>query len=56
MVGGRSPGRAFSRPAPPDGGSTRVAYVVQTSSEQLYEIFFNHRIAYVRADDVDVVR
>ena len=23
---------------------------------QFYEIFFNHRIAYVRADDVDVVR
>ena len=31
------------------------SYVVQTSLEQFYEIFFNHRIAYVRADDVDVV-
>jgi len=30
--------------------------VVQTSPEQFYEIFFNHRIAYVRKDDVDVVR
>jgi hypothetical protein len=28
---------------------------VDTSPEQFYEIFFNHRIAYVRADDVDVV-
>jgi N-acetylmuramoyl-L-alanine amidase len=32
------------------------SYVVQTSPEQFYEIFFNHRISYVRADDVDVVR
>lgn len=32
------------------------SYSVQTSPEQFYEIFFNHRIAYVRADDVDVVR
>jgi hypothetical protein len=31
-------------------------YSVQTSPEQFYEIFFNHRIAYVRATDVDVVR
>jgi hypothetical protein len=31
------------------------SYVVQTSPEQFYEIFFNHRIAYVRKDDVDVV-
>jgi hypothetical protein len=30
--------------------------LVQTSPEQFYEIFFNHRIAYVRKDDVDVVR
>jgi hypothetical protein len=29
---------------------------VQKSSEQFYEIFFNHRIAYVRKDEVDVVR
>jgi hypothetical protein len=28
---------------------------VESSPEQFYEIFFNHRIAYVRADDVDVV-
>jgi hypothetical protein len=28
----------------------------KTSSEQFYEIFFNHRIAYVRKDEVDVVR
>lgn len=32
------------------------SYSVQTSPEQFYEIFFNHRIAYVRASDVDVVR
>jgi hypothetical protein len=32
------------------------SYSVQTSSEQFYEIFFNHRIAYVRKDEVDVVR
>ena len=32
------------------------SYFVQTSPEQFYEIFFNHRIAYVRADDVNVVR
>ncbi len=31
------------------------SYTVQTSPEQFYEIFFNHRIAYVRAGDVDVV-
>ena len=31
------------------------SYVVQSSPEQFYEIFFNHRIAYVRKDDVDVV-
>lgn len=31
------------------------SYEVQSSPEQFYEIFFNHRIAYVRADDVDVV-
>lgn len=31
------------------------SYFVQTSPEQFYEIFFNHRIAYVRKDDVDVV-
>ena len=31
------------------------SYSVQTSSEQFYEIFFNHRIAYVRKDEVDVV-
>jgi hypothetical protein len=31
------------------------SYSVQTSPEQFYEIFFNHRIAYVRKDDVDVV-
>jgi len=32
------------------------SYHLYTSPEQFYEIFFNHRIAYVRADDVDVVR
>ena len=32
------------------------SYQLFTSPEQFYEIFFNHRIAYVRADDVDVVR
>jgi len=32
------------------------SYSVQKSSEQFYEIFFNHRIAYVRKDEVDVVR
>jgi hypothetical protein len=32
------------------------SYSVQKSPEQFYEIFFNHRIAFVRADDVDVVR
>ena len=32
------------------------SYSVQTSPEKFYEIFFNHRIAYVRADEVDVVR
>jgi hypothetical protein len=32
-----------------------ASYSVQTSPEQFYEIFFNHRIAYVRASDVDVV-
>ena len=31
------------------------SYSVQTSPEQFYEIFFNHRIAYVRKDEVDVV-
>ena len=31
------------------------SYYVETSPEQFYEIFFNHRIAYVRADDVDVL-
>jgi hypothetical protein len=31
------------------------SYQLYTSPEQFYEIFFNHRIAYVRADDVDVV-
>jgi N-acetylmuramoyl-L-alanine amidase-like protein len=31
------------------------SYQLFTSPEQFYEIFFNHRIAYVRADDVDVV-
>jgi hypothetical protein len=30
-------------------------YSVVSSPEQFYEIFFNHRLAYVRADDVDVV-
>ena len=29
---------------------------MQTSPERFYEIFFDHRIAYVRADDADVVR
>jgi hypothetical protein len=33
-----------------------ASYSVQKSSEQFYEIFFNHRIAYVRKDEVDVVR
>ena len=32
------------------------SYQLYTSPEQFYEIFFNHRIAYVRAEDVDVVR
>jgi N-acetylmuramoyl-L-alanine amidase len=32
------------------------SYHLYTSSEQFYEIFFNHRIAYARADDVGVVR
>ncbi len=32
------------------------SYFVQTSPEQFYEIFFNHRIAYVRADDVTTLR
>jgi hypothetical protein len=32
-----------------------ASYHLYTSPEQFYEIFFNHRIAYVRADDVDVV-
>jgi N-acetylmuramoyl-L-alanine amidase-like protein len=32
------------------------SYHLYTSPEQFYEIFYNHRIAYVRADDVDVVR
>ena len=32
------------------------SYHLYTSPEQFYEIFFNHRIAYVRKDDVDVVR
>lgn len=31
------------------------SYHLYTSPEQFYEIFFNHRIAYVRADDVSVV-
>jgi len=31
------------------------SYQLFTSPEQFYEIFYNHRIAYVRADDVDVV-
>ena len=31
------------------------SYYVETSPQQYYEIFFNHRIAYVRADDVQVV-
>jgi N-acetyl-anhydromuramyl-L-alanine amidase AmpD len=31
------------------------SYQLYTSPEQFYEIFFNHRIAYVRKDDVDVV-
>jgi hypothetical protein len=31
------------------------SYHLYTSPEQFYEIFFNHRIAYVRKDDVDVV-
>jgi hypothetical protein len=30
-------------------------YQLFTSPEQFYEIFFNHRLAYVRADDVSVV-
>ncbi|MFL5942002.1 MAG: N-acetylmuramoyl-L-alanine amidase [Gaiellaceae bacterium] len=30
-------------------------YHLYTSPEQFYEIFYNHRIAYVRAEDVDVV-
>jgi N-acetylmuramoyl-L-alanine amidase-like protein len=32
-----------------------ASYHLYTSPEQFYEIYFNHRIAYVRADDVDVV-
>jgi hypothetical protein len=32
------------------------SYHLYTSPEQFYEIFFNHRIAYVRKDDVDLVR
>ena len=32
------------------------SYHLYTSPEQFYEIFYNHRIAYVRKDDVDVVR
>ena len=31
------------------------SYQLYTSPEQFYEIFYNHRIAYVRKDDVDVV-
>jgi len=31
------------------------SYFVQQSPQQFYEIFFNHRIAYVSANDVDVV-
>jgi hypothetical protein len=31
------------------------SYYVETSPVQSYEIFFNHRIAYVRADDVEAV-
>jgi hypothetical protein len=31
------------------------SYFVETNPAQYYEIFFNHRIGYVRADDVDVV-
>ena len=31
------------------------SYRLFTSPEQFYEIFYNHRIAYVRADDVNVV-
>jgi N-acetyl-anhydromuramyl-L-alanine amidase AmpD len=33
-----------------------ASYQLYTSPEKFYEIFFNHRIAYVRADDVDLVR
>ena len=32
------------------------SYYVETDPTRSYEIFFNHRIGYVRADDVDVVR
>jgi N-acetylmuramoyl-L-alanine amidase len=32
-----------------------ASYQLFTSPEQFYEIFYNHRIAYVRADDVQVV-
>lgn len=32
-----------------------ASYQLFTSPEQYYEIFFNHRLAYVRADDVSVV-
>ena len=32
-----------------------ASYQLYTSPEQFYEIFYNHRIAYVRADDVEVV-
>ena len=32
------------------------SYHLYTSPEQFYEIFYNHRIAYVRKDDVDLVR
>jgi hypothetical protein len=32
-----------------------ASYHLYTSPEQFYEIFFNHRIAYVRADDAAVV-
>jgi len=36
--------------------SAPSSYHLYTSPEQFYEIFYNHRIAYVRKDDVDVVR
>lgn len=51
-----APGNSGQRISPPTYDTPADYFVHTGDSERFYEISFDHRIAYVRADDVQVVR